>query len=248
MKDGENIQAEPRPGNSAFNAERPSEEAEQQLRPTTGVDGAAIAAAKAGLERKAKEVGKAVKELDAAAMQLQLEAIAGQPEFEAVMLEPVENIRKRYTGQHAQEIEIRRNACLYMLSRNCPVEDIAHILKMNLRTINALAGLNAETLAAFDQNYADWLNRGSARAFAHALAKLPESNALQAATVGGIMADKAKSIKDGVPQGGEELPVIELEDPALKSAREFLKLKSAKPVEDLTQRREGAEAAKVETV
>lgn len=45
------------------------------------------------------------------------------------------------------------------------------------------------------------------------------------------VADKALAIRGGVPQGGEELPVVELEDPALKSAREFLKLKSAKTVE-----------------
>ncbi len=194
-------------------------------------DGGAIGFAQARVERKAKEAGKAAQELSEAAEQLSLTAMADVPEFEPVMLEPVEEIRKRYTAKHAQEIEIRRNAAIYMLARQCPVEDIARILRMNLRTVSALAALNAEALAAFSQDYADWLNRGSAKAFAHALLKLPEANALQAATVGGIMADKAQSVRAGVPQGAGDEPVIDVtaEDVDLKKFREGVKaLKSAR--------------------
>ena len=201
-----------------------------KLTAAAGVDAAGLQQAKHGVESAAKGLAKAAKAATEAAEQLQMEAVNAAPEFEdGLLLDPVA-MRKRYTAQHAQENELRRDTCLYLLSRCAPVEDIMRLLRMNYRTVTALAQLNAEQLAALDADYSEWLKRGSAKAFAHAITKLPEANALQAATVGGIMADKALAIKGGIPAGAGEEPAIDVtaEDADVKKFREDLKkLKSA---------------------
>ena len=199
--------------------------------PPVTVDRAAVKAAQEEVEKSAKALREAALDADAAAEQLQWAALGEAPAFEEGLLLPAEENRKRYTAQRAQQNEIRRNACLYMLARKCPVEDIAHILKMNLRTIRALAELNGHQLAEFSEKYAQELLAGAGAAFALAQTKMGDASYLQLVTGGGIMVDKAEKVKAlaGQASGDAEAIDASAEDPALKSAREWVgRLKSAK--------------------
>lgn len=202
------------------------------IAPPIVVDQAALRAASDEVEDTAKELAKAANNAKAAALQLELAALDGAPAFEECMLQTGPEIKKRYTAEHAEKIEIRRNAAIYMLARQCPVEDIAKILRMNLRTITALAALNGQQLAAFSEGYAQELLAKAGAAFSLASTKQNEASFLQLATGAGIMVDKAIAIKGGLPPTAEENAIdLEAEDPALKAAREFVqrKLKSANP-------------------
>ena len=213
------------------------EGASESLEPTTGapvgVDHSAVAGATHLVEHRAKAAGKAAKDLAEAAMQLQLEAIGGQPEFEEALLLPAEQLRKKYTAAQAEKIEWRRDGALLMLAYKVPKEQIAATMRMNLRTLDALVISQAAVFAGFTEAYAKRLIGQAGQAMELAMTKMGDASFLQLTTGAGIMVDKAIAIKGGIPSGGEEQVIdLEAEDPKLKSAREFLKLKSAKPEEE----------------
>jgi len=191
------------------------------------VDAAGLAHAKGELVDAAKVAGKAAKALADKATQLQLAAIESEVPFEESCLMSDEEIGKKYTAENGKQVQWRRDAAVYMLARQCPAQDIAKILHMNLRTIAALAARNGQQLAGFSEQYAKELLAQAGAAFALAATKAHEANYLQLVTGGGIMADKAMALKGGTQSGGEVVELEAAEDPLLAKAREFLKLKSA---------------------
>lgn len=193
------------------------------------VDIAGVAAAKQEIGEAAKRAAKAAKELADKAEQLRLAAIEGEAPFEEACLMTDDEITKKYTAENGKQIQWRRDAAIYMLARQCPAQDIARILHMNLRTIAALASRNGQQLAGFTEQYAKELMAQAGSAFALAATKAHEANYLQLVTGGGIMADKAMMLRGGVQTGAETEAIdVTAEDPKLAKAREFLKLKSAK--------------------
>ena len=195
-----------------------------------GVDRAGLASARRGVEQSAKTLGKAARAAAEAAEQLSLQAVGSVPEFEEALLLPDEHLKKKYTAEQAEKIGWRRDGALLMLAYKVPKEQIAATMHMNLKTLEALVISQAAIFAGFSEQYARRLMTHAGAAFELAMTKMDEASFLQLTTGAGIMADKAMAIKGGIPAGGEEL-VVDLveEDPALKSAREFLKLKTAKP-------------------
>jgi hypothetical protein len=199
--------------------------------PATAPDTAAVLGAQRGVEIRAKAAQKAVAELQAGADALVQASLGLQIEFEPELLMTPEERKKKYTGAQAEAMEMRVQSCLVMLAREVPVEDIARILRMNLRTITAIARNHAKEFATFSGQYADHLTRLAGKWLAVADLKSDEASTLQLATSAGILLTHATAIRGSLSgQSGDEAKVIPLEDPKLEEARKFLaQLKSAKP-------------------
>lgn len=196
---------------------------------STGVDPAELALAQKGVEQSAKAMGKAARDATEAAVQLQLAGAGDVPEFEEALMLPGEELRKRYTAAQAEKLEWRRDGALLMLAYKIPKEQIAASLRMNLRTLDALVISQAQIYAGFTEAFARRLMSHAGAAVELAMTKMGEASFLQLTTGAGILADKAMALKGGLPSAGEEVTIdLKEEDPALKSAREFLKLKDAR--------------------
>lgn len=178
------------------------------------------------LTRVAKETGQKLRELQGAVDSLEQAALFQEPEFEEALLMPSAELQKRYTGEHAQQIEHRRLTAAYMLQIGCPVEHIAKLLHMNKRLVVALATELGKATAQFTDGYATELLKMAGEFFAQARTRIGEASPLQAATAGGILVDKALQVK--LMGASSEMGLVietEQESEALQSARAFLKSK-----------------------
>jgi hypothetical protein len=174
---------------------------------TVGAEAQRVAVAEVG--RAAKGVREAARTLFEKSLASEQLALFGEPEFEEALLWPADKISKQYTGEHARQIEWRRNTAAYMLQIGCPAEHIAVLLHMNKRLVEALAGQLGAGMAQFTDGYADELLKMAGEMFAVARLKKGEANTLQAATAGGILVDKAMSVK--LVSAAGEKPAIEVE-------------------------------------
>lgn len=171
-----------------------------------------------------KRMGNQARELARTALEVEQLALLDEDPFEEGFFLPEEEARKRYTAGAYKDLEIRRNACLYMLGRNCPVEDIAMVLRMNKRTVAAIAQQHAKQFAGFTESFAMDLMASAAADFAAAEAKKSDASYLQLTTGGGIKVDKAIAIKgimslSGAGAGGDSINVGADESEALKKFR-----------------------------
>lgn len=200
----------------------------------TGPDTVALQQAQRTLDKKAKDATKQLRELQEAADEVRQASLFSEPEFEPELLMTVEERKKKYTGAQAEKMEWRRDATLLMLARAVPVEDIARVMRMNLRTITALAQRHGQQLATFSEEYAKQLNAIAGGWIALANTKAHEASTLQLATAAGILMDKALQVKGGLAPGdGEGAIELEAVDPKLEAAREFLKRRDAKNAEKI---------------
>lgn len=176
------------------------------------------------MARQAKELGETAQELQ------QLAMFQEHP-FEEVFLYPPEQVAKRYTAQQANKIEMRRRACIYMHARQCPAEDIADILQMNLRTIQAIVSQGASERASFSEKFAQELMNSAAADLAHAETMRTQASYKDLHIAAGIKMTHGEALK-AMSGMGDEQPVIDVEseNPELKKAREFIaNMKKANP-------------------
>lgn len=188
---------------------------------------AALEAASQNVGKAAKEVGQRVKKLFEKVMDVQQLSLLDEPEFEQAVLEDGEKLRKRYTGEQAEKIEWRRDACLYMLGRECPVEEIASVLRMNLRTISALAAQNGRKLGGFSDHFARELMASAASDIALAHTKRDDASYKDLHIGAGIKMQHAMGVK--LVAEGSEKPAVDVEAVSEKRAAFLAKLKALKP-------------------
>jgi hypothetical protein len=184
----------------------------------------------AAIQAARKELTVAVRDVVARAQDLEQLALLDEVPFEEAMVLPVEEVRKRYTAENSRQIEWRREACVKLLARQCPAIDIADILKMNPRTIAAVAAQEGQKIAAFSHALADTLAGSAMSDLALADTKKHGASYKDLHIGAGIKLTHAVAMKM-VGATGEDPGVIELEaeNPALQSARRFLELRKVTP-------------------
>lgn len=114
--------------------------------PDANVPPAALAGAREDVVRQAKALARSAAALE------QMALIEDVPFEEAFCLSPDE-VRKRYTAENARQIEWRRDAAIKLLARQCPAADICDILRMNHRTVAAIAAQEGQKIGAFSEQY-----------------------------------------------------------------------------------------------
>ncbi len=117
------------------------------------------------------------------------QSLAIQDEDCAILFDSPE-LKKRYTAEQAQGLEIKRNACIMLLSSGWPVEVIARELHLNIRTVNALAARCSEEVAGATKQFGDICLRLGARWMGLARTKEDGASFLQLVTGAGIAVDK----------------------------------------------------------
>lgn len=187
------------------------------------VDAAAISGARQSLEAATKNLGKSAKDVFEKAFELQQLSMFGEAEFEEALLFDDETRRKKYTGEQAEKMEWRRDLCLYLLSRDTPREDIGRLLKMNLRTITALAAQHGRKLGAFTEDFANRLIASASSDIALADTKRDEASHKDLHIAAGIKMQHAIGVK--MMSDTSQQPAIDVEqaDDKLKAFREELK-------------------------
>jgi hypothetical protein len=181
-------------------------------------------------------VARKASELRTVAMALEQQVLLDdEPVFEEGFFLPPEQVRKRYTAERAQRMEMQREVAIYMLAYQCPVKDIARLLHLNERTVRALAGQNGRRLAKFSDEYALELLGSAASDIAIAETKRDDASFLQLVTGAKMKTDSALGVKlmgsaadtETILEAGVE------ESPALQKFRETLQqLKPARVEEE----------------
>jgi hypothetical protein len=195
---------------------------------TALIDEGAIRGARQSLAAATKNLGKTAKDVFDKAFELQQLSMFGEVEFEEGLLFDAETMRKKYTGGQAEKMEWRRDLCLYLLSRETPMEDIAKLLKMNLRTISALAAKHGRTLGAFTEDFANRLIASAASDIALADTKRDSASYKDLHVGAGIKMTHALGVKLMADTGGQPAVELEAADDKLAGLRE--KIKKLKPV------------------
>ena len=198
---------------------------------------AEIQAARRELKETAKAAQQAAVELE------QLALLTEEPFEEAFCLSP-EEVKKRYTAENARQIEWRRHACIELLGRQCPAEDICAILKMNHRTVAAIAAQEGQKIGTVSHQIADALTQSAMSLVALADTKKHTASFKDLQVGAGIQLTHAMAFKLGGAAGDDTTTVeLEQENEKLAQARKFLEAKKPKPVEggnqELKKKEEG---------
>jgi len=154
----------------------------------------------------------------------ELPLIGAEEPFEEALLLPQEDVAKRYTAEHARQIQWRRDAAIYMLAHGLPVHDIARICHMNTRLVSALATKEAQKYAAFSEDYAHGLLASAAGDIALADTKKQDADYKDLVQGARWKTQSALEVKL-IGAGGdavEAMDVVGEESPALKKFREEL--------------------------
>lgn len=185
-------------------------------------DQAEVRAAKDSLARSAKAAA-------AAATELQQLALIDDVAFEPEVVLPAEEIAKRYTGTNGKNITERRLQVVKMLALQIPVVNICDILRMNHRTVAAIAAQEGQKIAVFSNEHAEVLARSAMADFALADAKREEAGPKDLAIIGGIKMTHAANLKLVGAGGGADAAAIEVkeEDPDVIAMRKFLENRPA---------------------
>ena len=206
--------------------------------PSLPVDNAAVRRAGATLEAATKRLGKTAVDVFEKAFELQQLSMFGEVEFEEGLLFDAETLRKKYTGGQAEKMEWRRDLCLYLLARETPMEDVAKLLKMNLRTISALAAKHGRTLGAFTEDFANRLIASAASDIALADTKRDSASYKDLHVGAGIKMTHALGVKLMADTGQQPAVELEAADDKLAGLREKIKsLRTAtgKPAKETRQ-------------
>lgn len=205
----------------------PQEAARGDARPT--IPRAEIQAAR-------KELATQAKIVQAAAVELEQLALIEEIPFEEAMVLTTEEVAKRYTAENARQIEWRREACIKLLARQCPAEDICDILKMNHRTVAAIAAQEGVKIGAISGQIADALASSAMGDLALADTKKHNASYKDLGIVAGIKLTHSMAFKLGGAAGDDTTTVeLEQENEKLAQARKFLEARKPKPTELGTQ-------------
>lgn len=190
---------------------------------TRGVPVAALQAAR-------KELANQVKTVVAAAQELEQLALLDEVPFEEALTLPVEEVRKRYTAENSRQIEWRREACVKMLARQISAPDIGDILKMNPRTVAAIAAQEGQKIAGHADSIADALASSAMADFALAETKKHEASYAQLQVGGGIKLTHYANLKLLGAAGNTDSAAhdLEAENPLLEKAKRFLEMQNEK--------------------
>jgi hypothetical protein len=202
-------------------------------RTETMIERDGLTVAREGLARTAKEAGAVIKELAFKALELEQAALFEEPEFEPAFFMEPEAVKKRYTAAQCEKFDMRRRTCVYLLARNCPIQDIQRLLEMNFRTVKAIAAQNGRALAGFTEAYADELQASAASDIALADTKKHEASYKDLHIGAGIKLTHATALKLTVSGVDPNDGVIDLEEenPTLQKARQFLKARQLERTE-----------------
>jgi hypothetical protein len=194
-----------------------NESGTRETRPSVpSVPVAAISAAR-------KELTTQVKSVVAAAQELEQLALYDEVPFEEAFCLSPEEVAKRYTAENARQIEWRRKACVELLARQCPSEDIAHILSMNHRTVAAIAAQEGQKIATTANGIADVLANSAMADIALADTKKHGATYKDLHIGAGIKLTHHTNLKLVGASGGDAAAVeVEVENPALTEARKWL--------------------------
>lgn len=191
-----------------------SDELTKQL---PGVPVAELAAAR-------KELSDQVRAVVSAAQELEQLALIEETPFEEALLLTTEEVRKRYTAENAPQIIWRRKACVELLAMNVPCKDIARILSMNRRTVEAVAAQEGQKIAAFSELHVAALVSSAMADIALADTRRSTAGHKDLHIAAGIKLTHAQSLKLLSAGNVDEGNVIQLEEenPKLVEARKFL--------------------------
>jgi hypothetical protein len=194
-------------------------------------DAAQLRVAQQGVEFAADVVTKSARKLAEKTFELEQLAMFGEVEFEPAMLLPGDELRKNYTGEQAEKMEWRRNACIRMISYGVPAQDIAKDLHMNLRTVAAVAVNNGKMLAGFTDQFAKELLASAAGDIALADTKKHEASYKDLHIGAGIKMQNASALK---VMAEISAPAVDIEADNGKLAGLREKIKLLKPTEQPT--------------
>jgi hypothetical protein len=199
-----------------------SDELTKQL-PGVPVPVAELAAAR-------KELSDQVRAVVSAAQDLEQLALIEETPFEEALLLTTEEVRKRYTGENARQIEWRRKACVELLAMNVPSNDIGRILSMNHRTVEAIASQEGQKIAAFSETHVAALVSSAMADIALADTRRSTAGHKDLHIAAGIKLTHAQSLKLLSAGNVDEGNVIQLEEenPKLVEARKFLEARKTK--------------------
>ncbi len=99
---------------------------------------------------------------------------------------PREDLAKRYTAEQAKGIEAKGETILVLFGYGVPVERIAQLQHVNVRTVNALVAKSAEKVARNRQECAQALHTLGMGWFGLAKAKEHEAKFSELVVAGGI--------------------------------------------------------------
>ena len=178
-------------------------------------------------------VAEQAKALARSALELEQAALFDEEPFEEGLLLPNEEIAKRYTGKNGKDMLWRKETAIYMLARQCPAQDIARLLHMNLRVIAALASQNGKQLAGFTEAFAQELLGSAAGDIALAETKKHDASYKDLNIGAGIKMTHAVNLKLAGMGGAMDNAIeLEAENEKLAQAREFLKRLKPAQVKD----------------
>lgn len=169
-----------------------------------------------------KAVASKATELQSAVNDVVQLSLIDEVEFEEGVLLEGEELRKRYTAENARQIEWRRKACIRLLALQCPAEDIADILSMNHRTVQAVAAQEGQKIAAFGRQHAEVLSSSAMADIALAQTKRSSASFKDLHIAAGIKLTHAANINLGASAAEPDAIDVEGENPQLAKAREFL--------------------------
>lgn len=131
-------------------------------------------------------------------------------ESEGAFFLPASELSKRYTAAQAREIEGKRELIIKCIAAGFPIEDIARDGRVSIRTVTALAALDAEKVAGNLRSHAQAMRLMSARALGIMRAKEGEATYIQAATAASYLAQRANEaeVVAGMGEIGEENKAI----------------------------------------
>lgn len=184
---------------------------------------------RAEIQAARKELATQAKNVAAAAVELEQLALIEEVPFEEAMVLPPEEVKKRYTAENARQIEWRREACIKLLARQVAAEDICDILKMNRRTVGAIASQEGQKISTFSNQFADSLASSAMSDLALAHTKRDGASYKDLSIGAGIKLTHAVNMKMVGAGGAEDAAAIEMEqdNPALQLARKFLEQRKA---------------------
>lgn len=196
----------------------------------------------AAINAARKELTTQVKSVVAAAVELEQLALIDEIPFEEAFCLAPEEIAKRYTAENARQIEWRRKACISLLARQCPSEDIAEILSMNHRTVAAIAAQEGSKIATAADKIADVLANSAMADIALADTKKHGASYKDLHIGAGIKLTHHTNLKlVGASNGDTAAVDLETENPALDKARQWLEQRGVKTINAKAQSSEGAE-------
>lgn len=180
--------------------------------------------ARGELERKAKGAQKEVRKLFDQALVVEQLAMFDEPEFEPDVLLERPQLLKKHTAKRVDQIEWRRDLCLYLLSVETPAREIARLLKMSNSTVTALAAKHGRKLGQFTQAFAERLMASAASDIALADTKREDANYKDLHIGAGIKMQHAVSVRLVSESGMQPALEVDESNDKLKNLREKMKL------------------------